>query len=85
MNAAAAAAIAQVKAILAPRELTTEQRLACHAARAHLNALAAMVRDFNDAAEPLRGYMAPINLAAVRLRLQSIDQLLADDRKARAA
>lgn len=84
MNAAAAA-VEKVRSILKPRELSPAQRAACIACRAHLLALDAMVRDFNDAAEPLRGYIAGLNLAAVRLRLQSIDQLLADDRKARAA
>lgn len=81
----ATAAIQQLRRIVAPRELTIEQRKACIATRAHLLALQCMVRDFNDAADPLRGLIAPINLAAVQLRLQGIEQLLADDRKARAA
>lgn len=79
----ATAAIQQLKAIVAPRELTLEQRRACLSVRAHLLTLASMARDFNDAADPLRGLIKPINLAYILQRLQLIDGLLADDRRAR--
>lgn len=78
-------AVEALRRIVTPRELTIEQRAACVAVRAHLLALDAMVRDFNEAAEPLRSMIAPINPAAVRLRLQQVEKLLANDRAARAS
>lgn len=84
MNAAALAAMQQIRAMCKPRELTQQQRAALIALRASLCRVICAAREADNIIESsLQGLMPGVNASGIFSALTNIEKLLADDRRAR--
>jgi len=84
MNAAVQDALAKVRAMIKPRELTAQQRASLIALR---SSLSNVIRAANEAHSiidtSLRGLMPGVDASGIFSALDHIEKLLADDRRAR--
>ena len=80
----AAAALATVRAMCKPRELSPEQKRALSALRASLSRVICAANEADTIIEKsLQGVMPGLDAAGIFSALSRIDALLADDRRAR--
>lgn len=84
MNQAVQDALAKVRAMIKPRELTAQQRASLIALRASLSNVIRAANEADSIIESsLQGLMPGVNASGIFSAMSSIDRLLADDRRAR--